>query len=244
MKRYIFFLFQLSLCHHQLFHKPSQQWLPLLNHSHLLFPKPHHQPLLQWLPSAPEALRPAPVAMPKVKPEPVVKPSKPAPSQTPPAAVPPPSSTKPLPQHPPPQQHPSRHSPQPQPQQQATSKPQSKPPPPTDIPKPQPPPAQRPLPADTKKTAPPRSVTPPSPPQVKPEVVPSLIQQPTLIPKVEDNPMSFMVGDEDLEGEGESSPSTSPVMTGHKAEESNGKSSDINNNNNLDFYSAFHIRRK
>ncbi|XP_011661989.2 bromodomain-containing protein 2 isoform X1 [Strongylocentrotus purpuratus] len=174
-------------------------------------------------PSAPVAPQPAPVAIPKPKPEPVVKPSKPAPSQTPPAAVPPPSSTKPLPQHPPPQQHPSRHSPQPLPQQQATSKPQSKPPPPTDIPKPQPPAAQRPIPADTKKTAPPRSVTPPSPPpQVKPEV-PSLIQQPTLIPKVEDNPMSFMVGDEDLEGEGES-PSTSPVMTGHKTEESNGSS--------------------
>lgn len=39
--------------------------------------------------------------------------------------------------------------------------------------------------------------------------------------------MSFMVGDEELEGEGESSPSTSPVMSGHKTEESNGKSSEI-----------------
>nr|XP_054770228.1 bromodomain-containing protein 3-like isoform X1 [Lytechinus pictus]XP_054770229.1 bromodomain-containing protein 3-like isoform X1 [Lytechinus pictus]XP_054770230.1 bromodomain-containing protein 3-like isoform X1 [Lytechinus pictus] len=163
------------------------------------------------VPSA--APQPAPVAVPKPKSEPEVKPPKPAPNLTPPAAaVPPPSSTKTLPQHPPPQQPPSHHSPQPQ----ATSKPQSKPPPPTDIPKSQSPATQRPVVTDIKKTAQ-RSGTPPSQPPVKPDQA-SLTPQPTIVPKVEDNPVSFMVGDDDGE-----SRSTSPVIPGLKAEESNGK---------------------
>lgn len=68
---------------------------------------------------------------------------------------------------------------------------------------------------DVKKAVPSRTATPPP---AKMEV-PTLMQQPTLVPKVEDNPVSFMIGDD----EGDSR-STSPIMPGLKAEESNGKS--------------------